>query len=159
MPLDVQSSEWEEAMSVPEALWGALKFGPIGLAGIAAFFAGQLFSEMVKEQQISKTKRKLFHSYLIFCAVLLSIAVGAVFLDNAFFKSDRRAAAVRETLGRLDENELQKFNYVSRGVVSSDGELATLIVVMCETMITIAEAVDGNMKHCKNIVAGSKNRS
>jgi hypothetical protein len=127
-----------------EALFGALKYGSLGLAAIVAVVAGYTLRDILKEPKLSKAHQKMFNTYMVVCVILVAICAGLAIFDN------QKMQNIRVSVGRLDENELHKYEVI--GPLASPDELKKLVKTMCRTLIEIAEQAGGSARNCQEIV-------
>ena len=149
-----------------EVFWGALKYGPIGLAAIATVLAAYLLWDVLKLPQVSKSKRRIFFGFMFFCMGLFIIAIGANVLDNLLFKADRRVENVRQYISRLDENEMQKFTALT-GTIPGESEeqrrnriintVPQMVPTMCRLVVQISREFDVDAVKCKEVLRRSSN--
>ena len=124
-----------------EEFWLPLKYGPLGLAAIATVLAAFLLWQVIREPQVPKGKRGFFKTYTIFSSVLFVVALASTVLDNVLFKEDRRMSAIRELVGRLDENEVNKTGLMSDFRLISGTPLKRVVFRMCQSIAKLGELV------------------
>lgn len=126
-----------------EGLFGALKYGAIGLAAIVAVHAGYLLQSALKQPKLSKGHRTMFETYIGVCMILVIVCAVVAYFENP------KMTSIRESVARLDENELQK--YEGAGPTMDPIAVRVLVKRMCGTLIEIAEQANGTAKHCQAI--------
>jgi Na+/phosphate symporter len=119
----------------------------MGLAAIVAVVAAYLLREVLRQSQVPKSKRQIFNSFMVFCGLLLLVSVGTTVLESIFFKQDRRMAKIRELLGRLDENEVHKYEQAMQN--ASPEIMKMTIKKMCEGIVEIGTQADAETPHCR----------
>jgi hypothetical protein len=126
-----------------EGLFAALKYGALGLAAIVAVHAGYLLQTALRQPKLTKGHRTMFETYIGVCMILVIVCALVAYFENP------KMASIRESVGRLDENELQK--YEAAGPNMDPSAMRVLVKRMCGTLIEIAEQANGKAKHCQEV--------
>ena len=136
-----------------EAVFGALKYGPLGLAAIACVYTAYVVSKVLEGPNSWFLQSRLLTRYMIFCVALLVVSIVASLADSIFIKPDARINKVRELISRLDEQEIQKYDDLRRQdpnqpAVTLGNILKPLVKRMCESVVSIATVVEAGAPHC-----------
>lgn len=134
-----------------------LKYGPIGLAAIACFYAAYLLTTVTKKPKVDPQIVRVVNNFMVFCVALLVISIGANILDAVLVKRDQRITNIREQISRLDEQEVNK--YQTFRIHDRNQSAGTLVQIlkptvkrMCGAIVAIAKEVEGAAPSCTEVV-------
>lgn len=156
-----------------EAFWEALKYGPLGLAAIATLLAALLLFQVLKQPQVSKSKRQIFTTYMVFCSALVLVSIGAAVFDTLrqtdyqrlvqqneqltiqqmetsrrLSEASQRVGTIRSLIARLDENEMEKARILARRQSEVGDALKPVLRSMCITLVEISRHAEGQTMRC-----------
>lgn len=122
----------------------ALKYGPLGLAGIVALLSYYLLnSQLARPGGISSQPHKAIRGFMTFSLILVAGAVAVTAIDKLVASTnDRTLADIRQEVGSLNMGILAKMSFNAQSGIFSNPQDASMVMnftkAICEHTNRIA---------------------
>src|SRR5262249_9026085 len=141
----------------------ALKYGPIAIAALTAFWAAGLMTIELRRAKVRSDARNLLVIFMSFSLLLTALSWGlTIYDDNSKRKYDlvvkQRLADIGVQVGQLDSSLVAKHRHEIADPdanASTRNFLISTISTMCTNLLEIARLAETSMlNNCAEVIAG-----